>query len=196
MVAGERQAGHDRLRLSRGRNPVFGQLVADDLVVHLGVERAVEDGDAGAARAALLYRVAEARNHFCLAVAVAVLQGDEEASGRGRVVAVIAAAPCIDVDHAVRRHDHMTRMSDIVGEHAGAEALRQHDPACIAFAPGWLSTRILGKRDMGREGQHGEGECRQGQSGAMRVSARSSHDEPPLMIGVQEGATSAPLASA
>ena len=53
MIAGERQAGEDDLRLSVRRDAVGRQRIADDLVVLLGVEAAFVDADAGAAGRAL-----------------------------------------------------------------------------------------------------------------------------------------------
>jgi hypothetical protein len=73
---------------------------------------------------ALLDGVAEAGSDISLAVAVEVLQGDEESPWWGRVVAVVSAAPGIDIDHAVRGYHQVACMADMVGEDCCAEACR------------------------------------------------------------------------
>ena len=100
MIAGQRHAGHDDLRLAGRHDAVCGRSgVADDLVVHFGVDVVLVESrcrcrprcprrEAGPKRIDLVG----------LAVALGVLQRDQEAAGGRRVVAVVAAAPGVDVD--------------------------------------------------------------------------------------------------
>ena len=142
MVAGERQLGNDHLGRPGRRERACRQGVAHDAVVHLRVKRAIVERDAGAAGAALLAGLAEADADVGAAVAVGILQGDQEAARRRRVVAVVAAAPGVDVDHSVRRDDQVSGVADIVGKHGCAEPGRQRDPAVVIRAG--LRPRCLG----------------------------------------------------
>ena len=92
------------------------------------------EGDAGAARRALRDAIAEALDHIGMAVAFAILQRHQKATSRRLVVAIIAAAPGVDVEHAVRRKHHVTGVPEIVGENGRAEALGKRDAAVIAGA--------------------------------------------------------------
>ena len=74
------------------------QRIAHDAIVHFGVERAVVERDAGAAVAPFCDGLAEADGNIGLAIALGVLQRDQKSAGRGLVIAVIAAAPGVDVD--------------------------------------------------------------------------------------------------
>ena len=134
VVAGQRQPRDDGLRRALRHDAVFRQRVADDAVVRFGIKPVFVDADAGAPMIALLDGVAETRHDVSLAIAVDVLQGDQKASRRRRVVAVIGAAPGVDVDHAVRSHHHVARVADMVGEYGGAKSLGQSDPAIVAGA--------------------------------------------------------------
>src|SRR4029079_14963814 len=53
MIAGERQAGNNDLRIFRRRNAIGRQWIANNLVVLLGVEAAFADADTGASGGAL-----------------------------------------------------------------------------------------------------------------------------------------------
>ena len=99
-----------------------------------GVNGALVERDAGAAGRALRHAVAETLDHVGLAVALDILQRDQKAAGRRRVVMKIAAAPGVDIEHAVRRDRHVADMAEIVGEHRGAEAGRKRDAAIVAGA--------------------------------------------------------------
>ena len=134
MVAGERQAGENDLGLLVRRDGRRGQRIPDDLVVLFGIEPAMIEGDAGAARRALRDAIAKALDHIRMAVAFAILQRHQKTAGRRLVVAIIAAAPGVDVEHAVRRKHHVTGVPEIVGENGRAEALGKRDAAVIAGA--------------------------------------------------------------
>jgi len=70
---------------------------------------------------ARLHALAEPPDDVGPAVALGVLECHEESAGGRRVVAVIPAAPGVDVDHAVRRDGEMAGMADVVREHRRAE---------------------------------------------------------------------------
>ncbi len=63
-----------------------------------------------------------------------VAQGQHEAAGRRCVVVVVAAAPGVGVDHALRRHRQVPHVAEIVGPDAGAETRRQAEAAVVAAA--------------------------------------------------------------
>ena len=141
MVAGERQPRHDDLGRAGRRDRARRQGVADDAVVGFREQRAVINCDSRPAGIAALDSRAEANHLVGTAAAGRVLQRQQEAPvGRLSVlgVGVIAAATGVDVDHAVRRNDHVPGVADIVGEHGGAEPGRQRNPAIVtrAGAPG------------------------------------------------------------
>ena len=141
MVAGERQPRNDDLGRAGRRDRARRQGVADDAVVGLREQRAVINCDSRPAGIAALGSRAEANDLVGAAAAGRVLQRQQEAAVRRLGVlgvGVIAAAPGVDVDHAVRGNDHMPGVADIVGEHGGAESGRQRNPAIVsrAGAPG------------------------------------------------------------
>ena len=70
MIAGERQAGNNDLRIFRRRDAVGRQRIADDLVVLFGVETVVVDANAGAAGRALRLTRTEALDIIGVAVAL------------------------------------------------------------------------------------------------------------------------------
>jgi hypothetical protein len=86
------------------------------------------------------------------------LQGEKEPAGWRRVVAVIGAAPGVDVDHPIGRHHHLPGVTDVVGEHRCAKARGQRNPAVVAWTA--LSrggaARILRSRWRGAQQQHPE----------------------------------------
>src|SRR5207248_3108517 len=79
-----------------------GQCIPHDAIVDLREERAAVKRDAGAPATAGLDAVAETTRDVGPAVAVGVLESDEESTGGRRVVTVIPAAPGVDVHDAVR----------------------------------------------------------------------------------------------
>src|SRR5262249_7888750 len=124
-VPADGKHGDDGLRLARGRQPTGGQAPAQHAVVGREVEPAVADGDAGAAVGA------EALLLVGAAVAVGVAQGQHAARG--------AAAAERHVHVAVGGDGDVARAALHVGEHGGAEALRQPQPAIVGRA-----ARLLG----------------------------------------------------
>src|SRR3984893_18124453 len=121
MVAGDRQPGDDHLR-RRGRgNRAGGQSVAHDAIVHLGIERTVIKRDAGAAVAAVREAVAKANVDVGVPITLGILKSDQKPARRGGVVAIVAAAPGIDVDDPIRSDDKMPGVANIVRENGCAK---------------------------------------------------------------------------
>ncbi len=174
MVAGERQAGNDRLRRPLRHRGARRQGVADDAVILLGVDRALEELDPGAAGRTLRDAVAETLDVVGMAGAVRIAQRDEEPAAGRRIVAVIAPAPGIDVDGPVRCHDEVAGMADIVGEDGGAEAGRERDAAIIPGAAGRRRRFRLAvrrkRRCAGRHQQRSKKGCRSRHAAAMPVA--------------------------
>ncbi len=136
MIAGQRQPGDHDLGCSGRCDRAGRQRVAHDAIVHLGVEPVFVKRDAGAAMTAGRDAVAETRIDVRASVSVGVLQRDQEAAARWRVVAVVTATPGVDIDHPVRRHHQMAGVADLVGEDGGAEPGRERDAAIVAGAAG------------------------------------------------------------
>lgn len=90
--------------------------------------------DTRAAGTSLLAGVAEANVDIGPAVAVGILKGHQKPAGGRSIVAVIAAAPGVDVDHTVRGDDEVPGVTNIVREHAGAEAGGQRDSPVVIRA--------------------------------------------------------------
>jgi hypothetical protein len=90
--------------------------------------------NAGPAVSALREGIAEANGGISLAVAVVILQGHEEAARGRRVVAVVTAAPGIDVDHAIGGDDEVPGVTDVVREHGSTEPRRERDSPVVARA--------------------------------------------------------------
>jgi hypothetical protein len=65
-----------------GTIPSFGQRIAHDAIIDLGIERTVIERGSRAAMRALLESVAEAQGNVSLAVVVGILQRHEETAGR------------------------------------------------------------------------------------------------------------------
>ncbi len=80
----------------------------------------------------------EADIGICVSGTFAIFERDEKAAIVRRVVVVINAAPSVDVDGAVRRHDELARVPNLVREDGGAEALRQSDASLIGFRASFL----------------------------------------------------------
>src|SRR5207245_440465 len=112
-------------------DPRRGQCIPRDAIVDLREERAAMERDASAPGTAGLNAISEADLDIGPALALAVLKTDEESTGGRRVVAVIPAAPRVDVDHAVRRNDEVPGVADVVREHRRAESGGQRDPAVV-----------------------------------------------------------------
>jgi hypothetical protein len=80
VVATERQARDNSHWRIIGDEPVGRQLIADDAVIDLGVERAFVQSDAGASAEAVLRRSTEAFDDVSLAGAGLVMKGDKESA--------------------------------------------------------------------------------------------------------------------
>ena len=132
---------------------VFRQGEAHDLVVLFGIKRAVVIIDAGSTGGALRGAVAEALDDVCVARPLAVLQREEEATCRRLVVIVIHAAPGVDVEHAVRRDDHLARVAELVGKYRRAPSGREFQAAVIAGTGIRCGRRCAGKRKSGAKHQ-------------------------------------------
>jgi hypothetical protein len=122
VIAGQRQAGDDDFRWRCGHDVAVVEPVADDAIVLLDVEGTAVNADTGAARGTVLDAGTEAADDVGLAVALRVPERDDEAAGRQHLVRVVAAAPRVDVDGAVRRHGEMAGVAEMIREHGGAEA--------------------------------------------------------------------------
>src|SRR5580704_9961906 len=115
----------------------------------------------------------------------------KKAAGRRLVILIIAAAPGVEVEHAVRAEYHLASMAEIVGKNRGAKAGRQRDAAVIAGAGASVRTALLTLRS--RLGQHhrpgrkqrGRGKKNSSQnfrstSASRRMKARGiDHDDAP-----------------
>ncbi len=186
VIAGDRQAGHDdiRLPLRHGLPPL--QLVAHNAVVQFGIERALVERDAGAAGGTLRDARAEALHEIGAAGALGILERKEESTRRRLVEMVVAAAPGIDVEDAVRCHNHMADMAEIVGENRRAEARREGDAGILGathrgrnLGRRSLGRRSLGRRSLGRRclGERPRGR-RQGAQGGQRGRQRGPAEMP------------------
>ena len=163
MIAAEGHARNDHLRFAGGHDLPGRHPVADDLVVDLDIEITLVHADAGATRAARLHRRPKALHDVRLARAGGVLQRHHE-TARGRlVVAVVNPAPRVDVHDTIRSHDHVSRMSELVGKDGRAESVDELQPAVIARAGLLLFGELLlsdGRRGgKGRQHHQGGKEC-------------------------------------
>ncbi len=161
MVAVQRHAREHRLRPT-GRDSAGADGVADDLVVGLGVDVALVDRHPDAALVALGLGLAEAGDLVGLAVAVRILERDEEAPGRGRAIGVVLAAPGVGVEHPAGTERQVAQMAEVVGEDRGAEAGRQGDAPVVAAASrrGVMRGGLVGGgrvRGIGRHARGGQG---------------------------------------
>jgi hypothetical protein len=134
VIAGKRQSGDDHLGQGARCDCPRLQGVTNDAIVRLRIKCAFIKCDPGAAGIAAFPARTETDNHVGASIAGGVLQSEKEAAGGRRVVAVIGPAPGVDVDHPIRRHHHLPRVADIVGEHRCAKAWRQRDPTVVACA--------------------------------------------------------------
>src|SRR4029078_13153900 len=103
------------------------QRIATDAVVDLDVEAVLVDGDARASVPALGEGLTETLDLIRFPLALVILQRDEEAVLVRRIVVVVDAAPSVDEHRAVRRHDHLPRVADLVAKDGRAEALGQRE---------------------------------------------------------------------
>src|SRR5262249_1083792 len=120
-------------------------------------KRAFIKCDPGSAGIAAVRAGTEADDHVSAAIPGGVLQGEKEPAGWRRVVAVIGAAPGVDVDHPIGRDHHLPGVTDVVREHRCAKARRQRDPAIVAWTAlcgrRGRAARVLRSRWRGREQQ-------------------------------------------
>ncbi len=126
MVAGQRQAGDDGVRLAGRSDTVIRQLIAYDLVVRFGIHIAVMHPDPGAAMVSLIGGRAETHDFGRRPVRICGAHRDQEPALGNRVVVVISAAPGIGIDDTVGGHGKMARMSQMVGKDAGVKTGRQY----------------------------------------------------------------------
>src|ERR1700730_14667058 len=122
MVAGERQPGNDDIRVPAWRDRTRRQRIAHDSVVRLRVERALIERDSRATGIAALGSRTEATDHVGMTVAFGILERHQESPGGRFVVSVVASAPGIDINNAIRRDGHMASVPEIVREHGRTEA--------------------------------------------------------------------------
>ena len=134
MIAGERKAGDDGLRLAFGYDLIISQGIADDAIVALSEEAAVVEADAGAAMPPSCDALAEPGDHIGMSVAPGVPKRDQKTARRRFVVVKIDTAPGVDIDGAVGRDGELAGMAEIVGEDGGAETGGQGNAATIARA--------------------------------------------------------------
>jgi hypothetical protein len=88
MIAGQRQAGEYHLRSLLRRDAIRRQRIADDLVILLGIEAALVDVNAGAARGPLRDPIAETLDDIGTAGSIAVLERCKKAARRRFVVPI------------------------------------------------------------------------------------------------------------
>src|SRR5712675_491556 len=122
MIATERQSRNDGVGGTAWQDGAGGEGISHDAIIDLGVDRALEDADAGAACSASLDGFAKALGHTSFSGTTFVLQGYEETARGRRVVAVVLARPGVDVKHAAGRGYHVAGVSDAVGEDRGAKS--------------------------------------------------------------------------
>ena len=100
-------------RLAQGRYISVLQLVAHDLVVHLGVEPTFVEPDAGAAMRTLAKGRSEVDVHLSMPCALRILERDKKSAG---------ARPCCQSpstywrNSTIWRNRKLARASDIVGK--------------------------------------------------------------------------------
>jgi hypothetical protein len=131
VVAGDGQSRDDHIGRCAWRDRPFRQRIANDAVIHLRVERTLVERNPGAAGTALLAGLAEANVDVGPAIAFRILERHQKSTRRRRVVAIVYAAPRIDVDHSVRGGSHLAGMADVVCENGCAEPGCQGDSAIV-----------------------------------------------------------------
>ena len=155
MIASQRQSRddgdcgifwHDRARRKR---------ITHDAVVDFGIERVAIQADSGAAMAAAGDGFTKALVDCGLAFSRRILQRDQEAAFVRLVVAVILTGPGVYIHHSARRHRHVPRVTDAVGENGRAKTGRQLEAGVIVRARGATGcgqqrrTVLQGKRGNG-----------------------------------------------
>jgi hypothetical protein len=116
VVTGQRHAGQYRLRFGGWRDLARRANIADDLVVQFGIERTIEERDAGASsRAGGLVR-AKALDDVRLPATSRVLQGEQKTARRWDIVVIVTAAPAVGIDDVVTADRKVTDVSEIVGK--------------------------------------------------------------------------------
>ncbi len=142
MIATERQARNDDLGCALGHDRTGRHRVADDTIVYLCVQKALVEPDARSTRTARLHRLPEALDGVRLAVTVLVLKRHQESTGGRLIVAVVNAAPRIDIQGAVRGDHHMPCMTYLVCKDRCAKSRRQLQAAVMTWTPihrSWLA---------------------------------------------------------
>src|SRR3984893_12690671 len=134
VIAGKRQSRDDHLGRIMWCNSLRRQRITNDAVVCFRVKRAIIERDSSATGIPAFSAGTETDDHISPAVAGRIFQGNQESAGGRFVVAVIAATPAVDIEHAVGGHDHLPSVTDVVGEHRCTKAGGQGDRAVVARA--------------------------------------------------------------
>jgi hypothetical protein len=108
--------------------------------------------------AAVRGTVTKARDDVGAPFPLGVLKSEQKPACRRLIVAVIAAAPGIDINNPIRGDDKVPGMANIVREHGCAKAAGQRDPPIVGRAGFRLRGRHVGLslrkgRRAGREHQ-------------------------------------------
>ena len=136
MIAAQRQTGDDGLGGTSRNNAARRQCVSHDAIVDLGVDGAIVQADARAARTSGGDRFAEALHDISLAGTSLVLQGDQKSVGARLVRAIVGSRPCIDVDHSAGAHHHVTSVTDTVGKNRRTKAGGEFQSGVVTRAGG------------------------------------------------------------
>src|SRR6478672_12817927 len=114
-------------------NSLRRQGITNDAIVRFRVKRAIIERDSSATGVSAFSAGTKTDDHISAAVAGRSFQGNQESAGGRFVVAVIAATPGVDIEHAVAGHDHLPSVADVVGEHrctkAGGRVIPPLSPA-------------------------------------------------------------------
>ncbi len=190
MIAAQRHARENHVSRSTRHQRTGRDRVAHDLVVDLRVHGAFVERNSGAARAAGLNRLAEALIHRGLAGFSRILQGDDKTAIRRLVVTVVHAAPRIDVENSVRSHDHVPRMTQLVGENRRTKTRSQLQSAVIVRAGirlGRCRRRILSHRH--RPDCRKSAEQREARQEGSLLRAGAGHEFLPRSMRGRKGST-------
>ena len=82
--------------------------------------------------AAFCGRLTKPKIYVGVSSGLRVLQRDQKATLRWRVIVEITATPCVDVNGAVASRDELTGVSEMIRENRRTKALREAD-LCIGF---------------------------------------------------------------
>ena len=121
MVAAKGQSGNHSFGRTAGCYRAVRERISHDSIIDLGINRAPIHADPGTAVPTRLDSFTKALDDIGRSRAGFVLQGYKKAARMRSVVAVVLAGPGIDVKHSVGRSYHMTRVTNIVGEHRCAK---------------------------------------------------------------------------